>query len=43
MSDSEFGATGEPVAQGDCGVSFPGDIQKPPGRGPEQPAPGVAA
>ena len=26
----------EQAAQGDCGVSFPGDIQDPPGQGPLQ-------
>jgi len=26
----------EQVAQGDCGVSFSGDIQDPPGQGPVQ-------
>ena len=33
----------EQVAQGDCGVSFSGDIQDPPGRGPVQPAVGDPA
>ena len=28
------------AAQGGCGVSFSGDIQDPPGRGPVQPAVG---
>jgi len=28
------------VAQGRCGVFFSGDIQDPPGQGPEQPAVG---
>jgi len=28
----------EQAAQGGCGVSFSGDIQDPPGRGPVQPA-----
>jgi len=28
----------EQVTQGGCGVSFSGDIQDPPGRGPVQPA-----
>ena len=31
------------VAQGGCGVSFSGDIQDPPGRGPVQPAVGDPA
>jgi len=30
----------EQAAQGGCGVSFSGDIQDPPGHGPEQPAVG---
>ena len=33
----------EQVAQGDCGVSFSGDIQDPPGQGPVQPAVGDPA
>ena len=33
----------EQVAQGGCGVSFSGDIQDPPGRGPVQPAVGDPA
>jgi len=33
----------EQAAQGGCGVSFSGDIQKPPGRGPVQPAVGDPA
>jgi len=33
----------EQVAQGDCGVSFSGDIQDPPGQGPVQPAVGDLA
>ena len=31
------------TAQGGCGVSFSGDIQDPPGRGPVQPAVGDPA
>ena len=31
------------AAQGGCGVSFSGDIQDPPGRGPVQPALGDPA
>jgi len=31
------------AAQGGCGVSFSGDIQHPPGRGPVQPALGDPA
>ena len=31
------------AAQGGCGVSFSGDIQAPPGRGPVQPAVGDPA
>ena len=31
------------AAQGGCGVSFSGDIQNPPGRGPVQPAVGDPA
>ena len=31
------------AAQGGCGVSFSGDIQDPPGRGPVQPAVGDPA
>ena len=31
------------AAQGGCGVSFSGDIQDPPGRGPVQPAVGDRA
>jgi len=31
------------TAQGGCGVSFSGDIQSPPGRGPVQPALGDPA
>jgi len=33
----------EQAAQGGCGVSFSGDIQDPPGRGPVQPAVGDPA
>ena len=33
----------EQAAQGGCGVSFSGDIQYPPGRGPVQPAVGDPA
>ena len=33
----------EQAAQGGCGVSFSGDIQDPPGRGPVQPALGDPA
>ena len=33
----------EQAAQGGCGVSFSGDIQDPPGRGPAQPAVGDPA
>jgi len=33
----------EQAAQGDCGVSFSGDIQDPPGQGPVQPAVGDPA
>ena len=33
----------EQAAQGGCGVSFSGDIQAPPGRGPVQPALGDPA
>ena len=33
----------EQVAQGGCGVSFSGDIQNLPGRGPVQPAVGDPA
>ena len=33
----------EQAAQGDCGVSFSGDIQNPPGCGPVQPAVGDPA
>ena len=33
----------EQAAQGGCGVSFSGDIQDPPGRGPLQPAVGDPA
>lgn len=43
MGDSEFEATGQPVAKGDFGVSLPEDIQKPPGHGPEQVSPGSPA
>ena len=33
----------EQAAQGGCGVSFSGDIQDPPGRGPVQPSVGDPA
>ena len=33
----------EQAAHGGCGVSFSGDIQNPPGRGPVQPALGDPA
>ena len=33
----------EQAAQGGCGVSFFGDIQNPPGRGPVQPTVGDSA
>jgi len=33
----------EQAAQRDCGVSFSGDIQDPPGQGPLQPAVGDPA
>ena len=33
----------EQAAQGGCGVSFSGDIQDPPGRGPVQPTLGDPA
>ena len=33
----------EQTAQGGCGVSFSGDFQDPPGRGPVQPAVGDTA
>jgi len=41
--NSEGDGALEQVAQRDCGVSFSGDIQDPPGRGPVQPAVGDPA
>ena len=40
---SEGGGALEQAAQGGCGVSFSGDIQDLPGRGPVQPAVGDPA
>ena len=40
---SEGGGALEQAAQGGCGVSFSGDTQDPPGRGPVQPAVGDPA
>ena len=37
---SECDGALEQAAQGDCGVSFSGDIQDPPGQGPLQPTVG---
>ena len=39
----EGARAGAQAAQGGCGVSFPGDIQNPPGRVPVPPALGVPA
>jgi len=40
---SEGGGALEQAAQGGCGVSFSGDIQDPPGRGPLKPTVGDPA
>jgi len=40
---SEVDGAQEQAAQRDCGVSFSGDIQDPPGQGPLQPALGDPA
>jgi len=40
---SEGDGAPEQAAQGDCGVSFSGDIQDPPGHGPVQPGLGDPA
>jgi len=42
VPSEDDGALGQ-AAQGDCGVSFSGDIQDPPGRSPVQPAADVPA
>jgi len=43
LRHSEGDGALDQVAQGGCGVSFSGDIQDPPGRGPVHPAVGDPA